>query len=156
MNKIHIPGQGNQNGQARHNAGLNAEQLQAFVNASTVTEMIRPTRHHILVERISDRPADSKIVLLEGTEDNHAEKAVVVAVGPGQRSILTGKHIPLDYKVGDRVAFVYGAGRPVLLKTVEGKTRKFWLMEDSQIQGVYLNEGEKVGDWKPDSSVDGE
>jgi chaperonin GroES len=57
----------------------------------------------------------------------------IIAVGPGGRD-ETGKLIPLDIKVGDRVLFGKWSGTEVKIDAVE-----YLIMKESDIMGVLID-----------------
>jgi len=70
---------------------------------------IKPLADHILIEPISEeQKTKSGILLPETAEKERPEQGKVIAVGPGRKT-SSGKIIPLDVKVGQRVLFTkYG------------------------------------------------
>jgi len=66
---------------------------------------IKPLSNHILIEPIKEEEkTKSGILLPETAEKEKPEQGKVIAVGPG-RKVASGKIIPLEVKVGDRVLF---------------------------------------------------
>ncbi len=70
---------------------------------------IRPLADHVLIEPIKEEEKTKSGILLPATaEKEKPEQGKVVAMGPGKKD-ETGKYIPLEVKVGDRVLFTkYG------------------------------------------------
>lgn len=70
---------------------------------------IKPLSDHILIEPIKEREKTKAGILLpETAEKERPEQGRVIAVGPGRKT-ASGKIIPLEVKVGDRVLFTkYG------------------------------------------------
>lgn len=70
---------------------------------------IKPLSDHILIEPIKEREKTKAGILLpETAEKERPEQGKVIAVGPGRKT-ASGKIIPLEVKVGDRVLFTkYG------------------------------------------------
>jgi len=70
---------------------------------------IRPLSNYILIEPIKEEERTKAGILLpETAEKERPEQGRVVAVGSGRKD-RTGKTIPLEVKVGDRVLFTkYG------------------------------------------------
>ena len=70
---------------------------------------IKPISDHILIEPIKEEEKTKTGILLPVTaEKEKPEQGKVVAVGPGKKD-KTGKFIPLEVKVGDKVLFTkYG------------------------------------------------
>ncbi|HIU84520.1 MAG TPA: co-chaperone GroES [Candidatus Aphodousia gallistercoris] len=91
---------------------------------------IRPLHDRVIVKRLeSERTTASGIVI----PDNAGEKpdqGEVLAVGPGRRDD-SGKLVPMDVKVGDRVLFGKYSGQTV---KVDGE--EFLVMREEDIMGV--------------------
>ena len=70
---------------------------------------IKPLADHILIEPIKEEEKTKTGILLpETAEKEKPEQGKVIAVGPGRKT-STGKVIPLEIKVGDKVLFTkYG------------------------------------------------
>ena len=70
---------------------------------------IKPLSDHILIEPISrEEKTKTGILLPETAEKERPEQGKVIAVGPGRKT-STGKVIPLEVKVGNKVLFTkYG------------------------------------------------
>lgn len=70
---------------------------------------IKPLSDHILIEPIKqEEKTKSGILLPDTAEKERPEQGKVIAVGPGKK-LSSGKIIPLEVKVGDRVLFTkYG------------------------------------------------
>ncbi|MCD5396383.1 MAG: co-chaperone GroES [Candidatus Pacebacteria bacterium] len=70
---------------------------------------IKPISNHILIEPIEEEEkTKSGILLPETAEKEKPQEGKVIAVGPGRKT-SSGKIIPLEVKVGDRVIFTkYG------------------------------------------------
>ncbi len=71
---------------------------------------IKPLSDHILIEPIKEEEKTKMGILLpETAEKERPEQGKVIAVGPGKKD-KTGKFIPLEVKVGDKVLFTkYGS-----------------------------------------------
>ncbi len=66
---------------------------------------IKPLSDHILIEPIKEEEKTSSGILLpETVEKEKPEKGKVLAVGPGRKT-ASGKIIPLDVQVGQKVLF---------------------------------------------------
>jgi len=70
---------------------------------------IKPLSDHILIEPIKqEEKTKTGILLPETAEKERPEQGKVIAVGPGRKT-SSGKIIPLEVKVGDKVLFAkYG------------------------------------------------
>jgi chaperonin GroES len=66
---------------------------------------IKPLSDHILIEPIKEEEKTKAGILLPQTaEKEKPEQGKVIAVGPGKKT-SSGKVIPLDVKVGQKVLF---------------------------------------------------
>jgi chaperonin GroES len=66
---------------------------------------IKPLSNHILIEPIKEEEKTKTGILLpETAEKEKPEQGKVIAVGPGRKT-SSGKIIPLDVKVGQKVLF---------------------------------------------------
>jgi len=70
---------------------------------------IKPLSNHILIEPIKEKEKTKTGILLPETiEKERPEQGQVIACGPGRKT-SSGKIIPLEVKVGDKVLFTkYG------------------------------------------------
>jgi chaperonin GroES len=70
---------------------------------------IKPLFDHILIEPIKEEEKTKTGILLPATaEKERPEQGKVIAVGPGKKD-KTGKRIPPEIKIGDKVLFTkYG------------------------------------------------
>lgn len=70
---------------------------------------IKPLSDHILIEPMKkEEKTKSGILLPESVEKERPEQGKVIAIGPGRKT-ASGKIIPLEVKVGDKVLFTkYG------------------------------------------------
>ncbi|MCD6114930.1 co-chaperone GroES [bacterium] len=70
---------------------------------------IKPLADYILIEPFSqEEKTESGILLPQTAEKEKPEQGKVIAVGPGKKT-SSGKVIPIDVKVGDKVIFTkYG------------------------------------------------
>lgn len=70
---------------------------------------IKPLADYILIEPFSqEEKTESGIFLPQTAEKEKPEQGKVIAVGPGRKT-SSGKVIPVDVKVGDKVIFTkYG------------------------------------------------
>jgi chaperonin GroES len=90
----------------------------------------RPLHDRVVVQRID---ADSKTaggIIIPDTAKEKPQTGEVTAVGPGGRD-ESGKLVPIDLKVGDRVLFGKWSGTEVKLDGVE-----LLIMKESDIMGV--------------------
>jgi len=70
---------------------------------------IKPLSDHILIEPLPfEEKTKAGIILPDSAEKERPEQGKVIAVGPG-KTVASGKIIPLQVKVGDKVLFTkYG------------------------------------------------
>ena len=90
----------------------------------------RPLHDRVVVKRID---ADEKSVggiIIPDTAKEKPSQGEVIAVGPGGRD-ETGKLIPIDVKVGDRVLFGKWSGTEVKIDVQE-----LLIMKESDIMGI--------------------
>jgi chaperonin GroES len=95
----------------------------------------RPLHDRVAVTRIEAEEKTPGGIIIPDTAKEKPQEGRVVAVGPGARD-ETGKLIPLDVKVGDRVLFGKWSGTDIVIEGVE-----YLIMKESDILGV-LNETE--------------
>jgi len=90
----------------------------------------RPLHDRVVVTRID---ADNKTpggIIIPDTAKEKPSEGEVISVGPGGRD-ESGKIIPLELKVGDRVLFGKWSGTEVKIDGVE-----YLIMKESDIMGV--------------------
>lgn len=70
---------------------------------------IKPLSDHLLIEPLpSEEKTKSGLYLPESAKEERPEQGKIVAAGPGKK-LTSGKIVPLNVKVGDRVLFTkYG------------------------------------------------
>jgi chaperonin GroES len=70
---------------------------------------IKPLSDHILIEPLPfEEKTKSGIFLPDSAEKERPEQGKVIAVGPGKK-LVSGKVVPMNVKVGDKVLFTkYG------------------------------------------------
>ena len=91
---------------------------------------IRPLHDRILVERVEEQEVRRGGIIIPDTAKEKPQQGEIIAVGPGGRD-ETGKLIPIDLKVGDRVLFSKWSGTEVVLDGNE-----LLIMKESDIMGV--------------------
>ena len=90
----------------------------------------RPLHDRVVVRRIdADEKTKGGIIIPDSAKEKPQE-GEIVAVGPGGRD-ESGKLIPIDVKVGDKVLFGKWSGTEVKLDGAE-----FLIMKESDIMGV--------------------
>ena len=74
----------------------------------------RPLHDRVLVRRVEAEERTRGGIIIPDTAKEKPIEGEVLAVGPGARD-ETGKIVPLDVKVGDRVLFGKWAGTEVVI-----------------------------------------
>jgi chaperonin GroES len=90
----------------------------------------RPLHDRVVVKRIDAGEKTAGGIIIPDTAKEKPQQGEVIAVGPGGRD-ETGKLIPIDLKVGDRVLFGKWTGTEVKLDGVE-----YLIMKESDVMGV--------------------
>ena len=90
----------------------------------------RPLHDRVVVERIEADAKSSGGIIIPDTVKEKPSQGEITAVGPGGRD-ESGKLIPIDLKVGDRVLFGKWSGTEVKLDGVD-----YLIMKESDIMGV--------------------
>ena len=90
----------------------------------------RPLHDRVVVKRLDAEENTKGGIIIPDTAKEKPSEGKVVAVGPGGRD-ETGKLIPIDLKVGDRVLFGKWSGTEVKL---DGED--LLIMKESDIMGV--------------------
>ena len=95
----------------------------------------RPLHDRVVIERIDAEAKTTGGIIIPDTAQEKPQEDKIIAVGPGGRD-ESGKLIPIDVKVGDRILFGKWSGTEVKIDGVE-----YLIMKESDIMGV-LFEGE--------------
>jgi chaperonin GroES len=90
----------------------------------------RPLHDRVVVKRIDAEERTASGIIIPDTAKEKPQQGEVIAVGPGGRD-ETGKLIPIDLKVGERVLFGKWSGTEVKLDGVE-----YLIMKESDVMGV--------------------
>jgi chaperonin GroES len=90
----------------------------------------RPLHDRVVVKRIEAEEKSAGGIIIPDTAKEKPQQGEVIAIGPGGRD-ETGKLIPMDVKVGDRVLFAKYSGTEVKLDGIE-----YLIMKESDIMGV--------------------
>ncbi|SEL81094.1 chaperonin GroES [Bosea lupini] len=90
----------------------------------------RPLHDRVVVKRIDAEEKTKGGIIIPDTAKEKPQEGEVVAVGAGARD-ETGKLVPLDVKVGDRVLFGKWSGTEV---KIDGQD--LLIMKESDIMGV--------------------
>ncbi len=92
----------------------------------------RPLHDRVVVKRIdADEKTKGGIIIPDSAKEKPSQ-GQIVAVGPGGRD-ETGKLIPLDLKVGDKVLFGKWSGTEVKIDGAD-----LLIMKESDIMGVLV------------------
>jgi chaperonin GroES len=90
----------------------------------------RPLHDRVVVRRVTSDEKTAGGIIIPDTAKEKPQEGEVLAVGPGGRD-ESGKLIPIDLKVGDRVLFGKWSGTEVKLDGEE-----LLIMKESDILGV--------------------
>ena len=90
----------------------------------------RPLHDRIVVRRVEEDTKTAGGIIIPDTAKEKPIQGEIVAVGPGARD-ETGKLIPLDVKVGDRVLFGKWSGTEVKINGED-----LLIMKESDIMGI--------------------
>jgi chaperonin GroES len=90
----------------------------------------RPLHDRVVVKRVDAEEKTSGGIIIPDTVKEKPSQGEVVAVGPGGRD-ESGKLVPIDLKVGDRVLFGKWSGTEVKIDGDE-----LLIMKESDIMGV--------------------
>jgi chaperonin GroES len=94
----------------------------------------RPLHDRVVVKRIAAEEKTKGGIIIPDTAKEKPQQGEVIAVGPGGRD-ESGKLIPIDLQVGDRVLFGKWSGTEV---TIDGE--EVLIMKESDIMGVLVDE----------------
>ena len=92
----------------------------------------RPLHDRIVIKRIEAEAKSAGGIIIPDTAKEKPQQGEVVAVGPGGRD-ETGKLIPIDVKVGDRVLFGKWSGTEVKIDDDE-----YLIMKEGDVMGVLV------------------
>ena len=95
----------------------------------------RPLHDRVVIKRIEAEEKTTGGIIIPDTAKEKPQEGEVIAVGPGGRD-ESGKLVPIDVKVGDRVLFGKWSGTEVKLDGIE-----YLIMKESDLMGV-LEEAE--------------
>ena len=86
----------------------------------------RPLHDRVVIKRIEAEEKTSGGIIIPDTAKEKPQEGEVIAVGPGGRD-ESGKLIPIDVKVGDRVVKLDGV--------------EYMIMKESDLMGVLVDAG---------------
>ena len=90
----------------------------------------RPLHDRVVIERIDAEAKTAGGIIIPDTAQEKPQQGKVIAVGPGSRD-ESGKLIPIDIKVGDRILFGKWSGTEV---KIDGQ--ELLIMKESDVMGV--------------------
>jgi chaperonin GroES len=95
-----------------------------------MSKRFRPLHDRVVVKRVVADQKSSGGIIIPDTAQEKPSEGEIVGVGPGGRD-ESGKLIPIDLKVGDKVLFGKWSGTEVKIDGTE-----FLIMKESDIMGV--------------------
>src|ERR1700694_4496825 len=97
----------------------------------------RPLHDRVVIERIDAEDKTAGGIIIPDTAKEKPQEGKVIAVGPGGRE-ESGKLIPIDVKVGNRILFGKWSGTEVKIDGFE-----YLIMKESDIMGVLVEAAAK-------------
>ena len=95
----------------------------------------RPLHDRVVVRSIEGEAKTAGGIIIPDTAKEKPQQGEIVAVGPGGRD-ESGKLIPIDLKVGDRILFGKWSGTEVKIDGTE-----LLIMKESDIMGIIEKTG---------------
>ena len=90
----------------------------------------RPLGDRVVVRRVKEEQKTAGGIIIPDTAQEKPQEGEIIAVGPGGRD-ESGKLIPIDLKVGDRILFGKWSGTEV---KIDGE--ELLIMKESDVMGV--------------------
>jgi chaperonin GroES len=90
----------------------------------------RPLHDRVVVRRVESEEKTAGGIIIPDTAKEKPQEGEIIAVGPGGRD-ESGKLIPIDLKVGDRILFGKWSGTEV---KIDGE--ELLIMKESDVMGV--------------------
>ena len=90
----------------------------------------RPLHDRVVVKRIDAEEKSAGGIIIPDTAREKPSQGEIIAVGPGGRD-ESGKLVPLDVQVGNRILFGKWSGTEVKIDGVE-----YLIMKESDVMGV--------------------
>ena len=90
----------------------------------------RPLHDRVVVRRIESEEKTAGGIIIPDTAKEKPQEGEIIAVGPGARD-ESGKLVPLDVKVGDRILFGKWSGTEV---KIDGED--LLIMKESDVMGI--------------------
>ena len=94
---------------------------------------IRPLRDRLIVKRTEEEQKTKGGIIIPDSAKEKPQEGEVVAIGSG-RVDETGKQIPLDVKVGDKILFSKYSGTDIKIDSEE-----YLIIQESDVQAVLLS-----------------
>jgi len=92
----------------------------------------RPLHDRVVIERIDPEGKTAGGIVIPDTAQEKPQQGKVIAIGPGGRD-ESGRLVPIDVKVGDRILFGKWSGTEVKIDGVE-----YLIVKESDIMGVLI------------------
>src|SRR5689334_14974655 len=99
-------------------------------NVRSTSMKFRPLHDRVVVERINPDARSTGGIIIPDAAQEKPSQGEIIAMGPGGRD-ESGKQIPMDLKMGDRVLFGKWSGTEIKVGGVE-----YLIMKESDIMGV--------------------
>ena len=106
----------------------------------------RPLHDRVVVQRVDAEEKTKGGIIIPDTAKEKPQEGEVIAVGPGGRD-ESGKLVPLDVKVGDRILFGKWSGTEV---KIDGE--ELLIMKESDIMGMLEGRAAKPAAQRPRES----
>ena len=90
----------------------------------------RPLHDRVLVRRVEADTKTAGGIIIPDTAKEKPQEGEVIAIGPGARN-ESGKLVPLDVKVGDRILFGKWSGTEI---RIDGE--ELLIMKESDVMGI--------------------
>jgi chaperonin GroES len=94
----------------------------------------RPLHDRVVIKRIDAEEKSTGGIIIPDTAKEKPQQGEVIAVGPGGRD-ESGKLIPIDVEVGNRVLFAKWSGTEVKIDGDE-----YLIMKESDVMGVLVEQ----------------
>jgi len=92
----------------------------------------RPLHDRVVVKRIEAEARTAAGIIIPDTAKEKPQEGEIIAIGPGGRD-ESGKLIPIDVKIGDRILFGKWSGTEVKIDGDE-----YLIMKESDVMGVLV------------------
>jgi len=93
---------------------------------------VKPLADRVLIKRIEEEEVKKGGIIIPDTAKEKPQKGEVIAVGPGRFDEQSGKRVPLEVKVGDKILFSKYAGSEVKIDDEE-----YLIMREDDILAVF-------------------